>query len=79
MDLKEKVLEFTSDDGVLYESEELVDFIENFTTDFAKWVDEKYVCFQGNYQRRTDNYWHTNNLSIKSVFEIYRQEVMKKL
>jgi len=79
MDLKEKVLELIPSGDFDWESEKLVDFIENFTTDFAKWVDEKYVCFQGNYQRRTDNYWHTNNLSIKSVFEIYRQEVIKKI
>ena len=75
MDLKDKVLEFTSDDGVLFESEKLVDFIENYTVNFTDWVNENYVHYLGNYQRRTDDYWHTNNLSIRSVFEIYKNEV----
>lgn len=51
-----------------------VKICEMFAIEFAEWVNENYVCFQGNYQRRTDNYWHTNNLSIKSVLEIYKKE-----
>jgi len=33
MNLKEKILEFTSDNGVLYKSEELVDFIKSLIND----------------------------------------------
>ena len=45
-----------------------------FAEKFALWVDENYVCFQGKYNKRTDPYWNTNNLTITEVLENYRKE-----
>ena len=59
MILKEKVLEFTSDDGILYESEKLVDFIEDYCIRFSNWLDKTYIKKKGVYYHKGD--WEFSN------------------
>lgn len=70
MELDKKVLEFTSDDGVLYENQELANFIENFAIRFSEWLIKK--C---DFQKHGVWLYKGMEMTQKELLEVFKHYV----
>jgi hypothetical protein len=75
MELKDKVLEFTSDDGVLYENEQLATFIEDYAIRFSNWLDKNYIKKKGAYYHKGDWEFSNGENNKKKLLHLFNRNV----
>ena len=75
MELKDRVLEFTSDDGVLYENEQLATFIEDYAIRFSNWLDKNYIKKKGAYYHKGDWGFSNGENNKKKLLHIFNSNV----
>lgn len=75
MSLKDKVLEFTSDDGILYESEQLEIFIEDYAIRFSNWIDKNYIKKKGAYYHKGDWEFSNGQNNKKKLLKIFQETI----
>ena len=75
MELKDRVLEFTSDDGVLYENEQLATFIEDYAIRFSNWLDKNYIKKKGTYYHKGDWEFSNGENNKKKLLHIFNSNV----
>ena len=75
MELKDRVLEFTSDDGVLYENEQLATFIEDYAIRFSNWLDKNYIKKKGAYYHKGDWEFSNGENNKKKLLHLFNRNV----